>query len=254
MSSLLIFHKSDAVHILMDGASYDEAGVLRQVGSKVSDLPLANCVLAMRGAGWARDALTSLLGLLPSLDDICDVLPDVIGGLLNIWDRQNADDDDRRHRNFEVTVAGWSDRAQGWAACLASTFAANDPNDPIGWSSLEGYEPGFAFFTTPLVAHPPVDVESVLGRAVETPADVQALEIKRDGLALHRAQRMEPGVFLGEPQYLVGGFAELVTVSAGGIERQIIQEWPDVVGEMIAPEGAPTLQHWRDRIEEHLAA
>lgn len=254
MSSLLIIQQSNAVHIIMDGAAYDEAGVVQRIASKVVDLPVSNCALAIRGASWAKSAIVSLIGLAPSLDDACDMLPDVMSNLLRIYDGQNGDEQGWIQRNFEITIAGWSDRAQAWVACLASTYPANFAEDPTGWTECEGYEPGLPMFMSSLVAHPPIDIAAALGRDVSSQADVEALDVRRDGLALHCAQRLEPGVFLGEPQYLVGGFSELVTVSSAGIQRQILQEWPDAVGEMIVPEGAPSLQHWRDRIEQNLAA
>lgn len=72
---------------------------------------------------------------------------------------------------------------------------------------------------------------------------------------LHEAQRLVVGITSdGQIQYLVGGLAELVTVSAAGITRQLLRRWPDRIGELITPEGAELVEDVKARLTEQMAA
>lgn len=259
MSSVAIIQHSDAIHLITDGAQYDHDGVVTNLASKVHDLPLSGCVIAFRGASWPQVPLVTMLGLAPTFDALLDMLPDAFKIVTGFRDAVKGTDGDPRDREFEVTIAGWSERAERMAAAVAVSFNPRDPADVTGLSFLDGYYPGAPCAPGGVQTYPPVDVEHVLGRPIATMEDLDSLDPLLDGFALHVAQRVAGGTYGGRAVYLVGGFAELTSVRRDNIRRQIIHEWPDIVGAKIAPEGAlpvedlqalmDTNKAWADSVE-----
>lgn len=241
MSSLIAIQQTDAIHLITDGAQYDHEGVVLNIASKVVHLRRSNCVFAVRGSHWAVLPLEFCLRLFGSLDAIVEALPPILRLMLCEYEKAQADQGADAHpvdRHFEVTIAGWSDRMQRMVALVASTWAVRDPDDQTGLSYQVGYVPCTPWLPAQGYSQPPVDWVGVLGRAFDTQAHVDAFDPVTDGLALHEAQRVEGGAYLGRAAYLVGGFAELTTVRRDGVERQILCEWPDAIGETITPAGA----------------
>jgi len=245
MSALTVIQQRDAIHLISDAASYDLSGIVQGIGSKIVDLPNSGCAFVTRGSVVSAIPLKGLLHPFTSFDEIVDVLPGFISAIrttLNIL--TNGEVSPSLH--FEVTIAGWSDRMQRFVAGIASTFEVCDPNDPQGVSYLPGYQPAVPFFAAPAVASPTVDFSSVVGRQIESEEDVEGLDPGTDGLAILEAQRLTPSVYKSSIQYVVGGFAELVTVSRDGISRRILKEWPeDEVGRPISPRDAMPIEEVR---------
>lgn len=157
---------------------------------------------------------------------------------------------DRRHG-----LGRWSDERQAWTAGIASTFQPCDPEEVQGISHLDGYEPFMPLLAAAACCLPAVDGVGILGRTFNRQDDVDGLDPVREGLMLHEAQRLVVGITSdGQIQYLVGGLAELVTVSAAGITRQLLRRWPDRIGELITPEGAELVEDVKARLTEQMAA
>lgn len=255
MSSIIIIHQSDAVHLVTDAASYDRDGTLMRVASKVRHLPESGCAFTIRGTSYAFDPMELLLGALPTFDAIMKALPGAIEIVLRTMqaDATPFITIDSLMRNFEITVAGWSDQRQEWCAGVACTHPVADPTDPVGLSHLDGYQPFVPMLAAPMACMPPVDMSAVLERDLSNKQAVDAVDAAFDGLKLIEAQRLVPCIFdcQGDGvQYVVGGFAELTTVSAAGVSTTILREWPDEVGKLIEPEGAEPIAS----VEARLAA
>jgi len=253
MSSIIVMQQTNSVHIITDGAIYGADGIVREIRRKAVELPLSNCVFVLRGADYPRLPLTLLLLQYDSFDAIMDNVARCVEQMVGVFDQFN----DARapiERHFELTVAGWSDNLNAWTVGVASTFEPCDPTDVQGTSFLPGYQPFIPLQAAAAYCVPAVDGMAILGRTLETQHDVDSLDPERDGLLLHKAQRLTPG-FDGafQVQYLVGGFAELVTLSAQGVSRKILCEWPDECGQLITPEGAPTREEVKVWIAEQQA-
>lgn len=253
MSSIISIEQTDAVHIITDSAIYGADGVVRRFKRKVVELPLSNCVFVLRGADYPCTALSLLLFQYDSLDAIMNNIPKHMQQMLAVFDQLNEGDIAPIHRHFQVTVAGWSDDLNSWAAGIASTYEACDPNDVTGISYLTGYQPFIPYQGAPAYCVPAVE-SAVLGRDIVTQEDIDGFDPERDGLLLIQAQRLTPvidGAF--QVQYLVGGSAELVTLSAQGVSRKILCEWPDECGQLITPEGAPSRNEVKAWVAEQQA-
>ncbi len=252
MSSIVAITQTNAVHLITDGASYDPDGVVQAIGQKAEELPVSNCVYVVRGANYPRMPLSFLLWGQPSFDAIMDQLATIVERVLEMYNVLADGKAPPVQQHFEVTVAGWSNERQSWAVGIASTFQPCDPHDAQGVSYIDGYQPFVPFLAAPAYSLPVVDGAAVLGRTLETQEDIDSFDPVRDGLLVHEAQRLVYGhVGDGRLQYLVGGFAELVSVSRDGINRRILREWPDRVGELITPEGGQTIEDVRAALGEH---
>lgn len=239
MSSMIILQQSDAVHLITDGAHYERDGTLRQIGSKVRELPRSNSVFALRGAS-IFNAIEPFLAPLETFDQVAATVPSVLESISNLKTLLTPGAP-YVERCVEMVLAGWSDERQAWLVGLATTLPAGDPEDRVGLSHLPGYVQFQPFMAPPLSCAPPIDIDAAVGRSITTRAEIDALDPGRVGLAIIEAQRLTPCDLSDEGdgvQYIVGAFAELTTVSRAGIKRQILREWPDEIGHRIQPEGA----------------
>jgi hypothetical protein len=241
MSAIVILQQTDAVHFITDGATYDEEGVVVALQSKVTHLPLSGCVFAMRGPTWPLNPLAFSLGLCTSFDEVTNLLPTVMMGLVGKWAALGGSALYQR-KHFEVTIAGWSDRLQRMVAAVSKTCQPNDPDDPTALTRTAGYEPGVPVYPGQGYALPEIDIQTVLRRPLVSQADIDALDPERDGFALHSAQRRAPGIYCNRAAYIVGGFAELTTVRRDRVESRIIHEWPDSIGRQIVPDDAAPIE------------
>lgn len=67
-------------------------------------------------------------------------------------------------------------------------------------------------------------------------ADLDRVDVRAAAIAIIEEQRATPHDVHGLFQaHVVGGFAELTTVSEAGIVREILRRWPDRIGEHIQP-------------------
>lgn len=242
MSSVVAICQTDAIHIITDGAMYDRNGAVLGFQSKIIPLHLAKSVIAVRGASWAALPLEGILRFADSFDQALERLPDLMERMMASHIEELGADLHPADREFEVTIAGWSAKFGKLMVAVASTFKPCDENDGADDSHQAGYQqfvPREAprAFTAPLI-----DVQGVLGRQITTVGDINEMDGAIDGFALHCAQRVTPGFYFGKPAHLIGGFAELTTVTRNGFEKRVIHEWPDTIGRKITPEGAVPLE------------
>jgi len=237
MSSVVAICQTDAIHLVTDGALYDDDGTVVGFNSKVIPLHLANSVLALRGASWAAAPLELILGAASSFDQAIERLPDLMERMIVQFNEKLGPDVSWVDRDFEVTIAGWSSKYGRFVVAVASSFAPDDPNDTTSDSHQPGYQQFIPREAPRAYTAPLIDVQGVLGREIATMGDVNELNGEVDGLALHCAQRVTPGIYCGKPRHLIGGFAELTTITRDGLKSKILREWPDAVGKKIAPEG-----------------
>lgn len=80
--------------------------------------------------------LSIALGFASSLDHIVDLLPNLINSMSAVFDHMHGVDVPREWRNFEVTIAGRSDRMKHmvvvrcsiYVPCDTGDFSASPPN------------------------------------------------------------------------------------------------------------------------------
>jgi hypothetical protein len=107
VSAINVIVKSAEVHLLTDGAIYQDETLL-SVGPKVNVLPHLNCAVAFRGPYTVRPILAELIGIAASSFDglrarICELLREASVVYAPVFEACKFGAD------FEVVVAGWSE-------------------------------------------------------------------------------------------------------------------------------------------------
>ena len=221
MSAINVIVKSNAVHVLTDGAAYESDGTLSSIGPKVNLMPHQSCAVAFRGPQSVRPILGELIGLAaPSFAElkavIVPLLQEASRAYAPLFEGCSAGPD------FEVVVAGWSDEGPA-AYMVASHDRHSTPWEIIPLTGL---------------CITPAD-ETIHEKMLATlPTDCTADDIDpaTHGLAILEIQRSHlvendgiDGKFCA-----VGGFAQLTTVTPDAVTSRIIHRWPDGIGERLA--------------------
>jgi hypothetical protein len=216
------------VHVLTDGASYTPEGVLVGVGTKVFAEPNWPGVITGRGTAIAVPLLGAALSLsFSSFDAMVDGIEDVLEGMVAYYGIGNA----------EVILAGIS-AERGPEAHMIVTSDAR----PIGITLEDAKASGF--WPEPFKLQRLDDM--VCGPVPQT-AVVEAAVVA--GFEMFDANDETADVIAGLTNFIemqrhslyddgicwVGGHAELITVSAHGINQQILRRWLDEIGKPMTP-------------------
>ena len=145
--------------------------------------------------------------------------------------------------DFELVVVGWSLARGGPTSWILSTH----DRTMAGGRALKPWE--LTELPEVLIA-PPIN-ESSLSTGWTAPASAQHFRPEEDGLALLKAQRLSrrelPDSRTGiVSSHIVGGFVQLTSVTARGVNASILHWWPDEIGRKINPE----ISHKHERPDE----
>ncbi|UZW55949.1 hypothetical protein NUH86_03915 [Sphingobium sp. JS3065] len=234
MSASNFLHQGEAVHLSADGATYLDDGTVLSFGSKIRTLPAQGVAYVQRGAtGGCEYIIRKMLESQPDLDGVLGLVGDVLHDILVMAARSAVDVPAHLH-HFEIKLAGWSherERLEGWY--VAST-ADNESGGQ--YADYEPYVPRY-IGVSDFGPNAGQDVNALLGLPDRpTFADVQALDPGKAMLALLQRQRATAYNFTNmTAQHIVGGFAEMVTITQKGMTRQRLHTWPDRVGAKICP-------------------
>ena len=209
MSAINVLVRSDAVHLLTDAAIYQKDGNITAIGPKCRPMPHLNCAVAMRGA---------YLGMAPIMEEIqaanvpFDELKSKIVDLLKACSETYASllDQCADGPDFEIVLAGISE-SEGPQACLIASH--NRYGEPWRVLGIEG-----------LTALP---CDETILKAVQTRISgrkAEDVDPISDGLAIMEIQRASSRLSNGE-LCIVGGFAQLTTVTVASITTGIIRRW-----------------------------
>ena len=237
MSAYIVVRQGQAVHVVTDGAGYNHSGELKKVDSiKCLQLGSMPAVVTARGqhqVGWMIAQMGAAMAAGGwDFDDFLEQLP---RQLLRLEDGLA-----QRHvpSEFEVILAGWSERLQGLAVF---DWQAHDR-----YGLAEDQSRTLREISDPIVFAPVPD-ESYL-MAIGFRVDrLEEFDVERHGLQLVEGQRRYRATesdVMGVGQFLVGGHAQLTTVTRETVTQKTLRTWDrDKVGGRIRPElvavGAP---------------
>jgi hypothetical protein len=229
MTAINTICTDQAVHICTDGASYLPDGRVMAIGTKVFTAPNLPMALAVRGpAGAAFHLGPALTWRQESFDGVVctieETLPVVFSQYVKQFDCGGE---------AEIILTGWSEYH---GRCAAYFIRTHDWTPPATVRNLWGREHCVELTTlTPLpfrlvklgafAAFPSVAVD-----------DLGERQIGRRMLQVMEAQRaLDLCDFeLESTGHVVGGFAQLTTITRDAISQRIIHRWPDRVGMKIA--------------------
>jgi len=219
VTALNIVLQNDAAHILTDGAGIDAAGRLGCAAHKVVPLPHLGAAVAVNGTrmflGLVVEAISA--GAV-SADDLHARIVEILQSAIIPAEPAFTKQFGPHVFAGTVAVAAFS-QSKGPHGYLVSTHAG-DPNLP-SWQRID--VPGM--FYSPSNARLNADF-----------SDLNATLDDARGAELVRRQREIIAPSLGGWKTpIVGGFAQITSVFAGGrIETRILARWPDVIGKSIA--------------------
>lgn len=212
MTAINAFVRGSEAMMLTDAAYLDATGRLIFIGSKVRLMPHANAVCAIRGEGELDSAFTAMLSTaFTSFDGLKAGFREAVENVIASHDKG------RGYAPFDLVVAGVSE-FYGKPDVLAATRGpVPGPMDIGPWAPWVSPLPDPGMM-------PGLDATSPGFDPVMNGADL---------LEAQRRQVIQPPGF--PPCHIVGGFAQLTTVSAAGISTRMLKRWPDKVGQRIVP-------------------
>ena len=234
MSASNFLHQGDAVHLAADGATYLDDGTVLSIGSKIRTLPEQGMAYIQRGAtGGCEYIVRKMLESQGCLDRALEIVGDVLHDILAMA-AVGAVDIPRHCHRLELKIAGWSherERLEGW---YVATTTENESGGQ--YPDYEPYVPRY-IGVSDFGPNAGPNVNSILGLSDKpTFADVQALDPEAAMLAILEQQRATAYAFTDiAANHIVGGFAEMVTITEKGMTRKRLRTWPDRIGEKIQP-------------------
>lgn len=223
MSVVNIIRHRDAVHILTDGASYDRQGEMFVATPKSWALPHVQAVLAFRGPMIFPVLTVENIGHAGSTYD--EIKAGIVDYLRGVYDAAAA----QLHNwpsgdQFEVFVAGISE-ITGPDSYVVVNHSRYPDVKPWTVTQLGQFSPS--------IGDP--EVMERLWSKVPNASCADDLDPVRDGLWLMECQRAAR--FQCEPDQveagIVGGFAQLTTVTRDAITTRVIHKWPDKPGDRL---------------------
>lgn len=224
MSALHIYVQADRVSLLTDGASYDGDGVVIGIVSKVLPLPHLSAVLTVVGPSFILVHLAAVAHQnFRTFDGLVAGLPSKV--------RESLEADASRFA-----------QVPGGTRCVIYIAGVSETRGPEAYAlcteAVEGFRP-WTMVSLGMGTITPGDPAflSAMFELPGIPSDMESFDPAIHGLLIMQEQRLHPMELIGTGQkhHVVGGFAQITTVTSDRIETSILRRWDDRVGEMINP-------------------
>lgn len=215
MTACNLWLQPHAGHLVTDGAMYDADGVIHWIASKVVVAEGARMAIGFLGAVDQERIAIALQQRCDNFGHSQEVALQSLVPVAADLRLENASRDpvppDRGLNGFALLAVTWDARAgrpRGWI--VQTDDAPQRLAEPWTLHETAGY-------TTPDV---PLPVDMACGRLSGIAHGLEVLEAQR--------KHTEP-----DGQHIVGGFGEVTTVTAAGVSKVRLVDWPDRLGETI---------------------
>lgn len=222
MTAINVLRQSHAVHLISDGAIYDDEGVLISAAPKAFALPHINAAIAVRGTVPGQAVLATTLAMKPSYDALKSAAPEQLRAALIASQRLSTSN--LTENQLQLFVVGWSETT----GPDAYTVLTQPSGDSPAWTVLPIADlclaPGD--YAIHIALWP-----SIAGKGADD------FDPRIDGLRFLEEQRRHKLQIPGRAsrEHLVGGFAQLTSVRRDVVTTEILKQWPDKVGHKIRP-------------------
>jgi hypothetical protein len=220
VTALNIIKQKDAVHLVSDGAAYDAKQRLVSIGPKVWPLPHINAAIGVRGPTIALPLLAHFVGhAVTSYDalkiNIAAVLRNAFANTHGVLGQSAAG------AAFEIAIGGISETVGADAYVVACS--ADGVVSPLTQITELGFMPTCET----------IDSFVLMQMAKHLRSNSPINEIDPADFGLQTIEMQRAAKFGDHNTCHVGGFAQITTVRAGGIETKLLRRWPDEVGELL---------------------
>lgn len=237
MTAISIVAQPDhrCIHVMTDAAVYDQTDArVIMFGPKTYSVPSWPGVIATRG-DWLPSAIAKVFiaHSFATFDALVDGVEDSM-----------ANQDPPLTAEIEFIFAGWSEERQAPEAYLLRTTAALPPGmteEEVAAAVADG---GVGIAKNKLLPLPDVTCGPMIpsdepmraaagytGIAKSKPPETVIADML---FAMEIQRRLDPGA--GRLGSIVGGYAQVVTVTPTGLTQRVLRRWPDEVGTYIEPE------------------
>lgn len=230
MSAILAVACPEAAMLITDGAGYDDDGILRRVGAKVTLAQAAPFAVATRGNADIGDVVQqALCHYAASMGPVqrLSCLPDMVRRI-----GDEATIDLSGDNGVQVVIAAWTLGAGG--QCFAFHTGLAEAARP----AFELYElPSFYAFGP---SYRPEDAATV---PAKRPDEAMTAYMRRAGADIIEVMRRKPGTAWGSSKvamgtfFGVGGRCDLTTVDRAGARLETLRVWNDKIGCKVDPFG-----------------
>jgi hypothetical protein len=238
MAAINVIRQREAVHIISDGAFCDNTGIVNEIGPSAFAIPHLPAALAIRGPSHFMPFLVHRLSReCRSFDDL---LAKIVRAALEVHTSFPMTfgtlEYGTMQPDFDLVAVGWSKSRKATASYLITSHdrVIGRGLTSNAWQLLELPE---------VLIAPPIAEAQITTTRWKVPYSVESFRPDIDGIALLQAQRLsrreidERSGMRGQV-HVVGGFIQLTTVSAGGVNSNVLHWWPDAVGRRIEPQSS----------------
>jgi hypothetical protein len=243
MTAINVIRQREAVHVITDGVFCDNTGMVCEIAPNVFAMPHLAAALAIRGSTHFMPFLVH------RLSRECRTFDDLVAKIVRTAREV--------HMSFPMAfgslaygaiVPDFDLVAVGWKTSgMAASYLISNHERIISkevttsaWQLLELPE---------VLVAPPIDEAQVIAMRWQVPYSGDTFRPAVDGVALLEAQRLTPREL--DPRsgtrgfvHVVGGFAQVTSVTRHGVHSDVLRWWPDAVGRKINPQdpAAPSPQ------------
>ncbi|MCK1401967.1 hypothetical protein IVB45_17810 [Bradyrhizobium sp. 4] len=229
MTAINIIVKADCAHVFTDGAFYSSAGILTHVGQKCFTLPTMDSALVIRGR---CDVMPLLINEIDKrCSDFDSVVEEVASALQAVTTMAAVVMPEVLHAGafdpaFELWLIGYSTSRRAFETYILPTHDYHA--GLIAWQvgKVEGS-----------ICAPAPTADAARAAGLTEQVGLDAFDPAVDGLKLLEIQRLVPSAFdMRHPAKvgcIVGGLAQLTTITREGIFTKVLKRWPDRVGQRI---------------------
>ena len=220
MTAINILVQRDAVHFVSDGASYDAEQRLVSVGPKVWPLPHISAAIGVRGPAIALPLLAYFVGHAANSYDalkinIVEVLENAFANIHIVLGQCATG------AAFEVAIGGISETIG--ADAYVVSCSKDGMVSPLTQITELGFMPSCEEIDSFVMMQTAKHLQS------KSPID----EIDPSDFGLQTIEMQRSAKFGDHNTCHVGGFVQLTTVRASGVETKVLRRWPDGIGDLL---------------------
>jgi hypothetical protein len=235
MTAINVIRQSEAVHVITDGVFCDNTGMVCEIAPNAFAMPHLPAALAIRGSTHFMPFLVH------RLSRECRTFDDLVAKIVRTAREVQMSFPMAFGTlaygaivpDFDLVAVGWKTNGSpaGYLISNHERIISKEVTSSA-WQLLE--------LPNVLVA-PPIDEAQVVAMRWKVPYSAETFRPELDGVALLEAQRLTPREL--DPRsgtrgfvHVVGGFAQVTSVTPGGVHSDVLRWWPDAVGRKINPQ------------------